>query len=156
MDTRETGYAKRDVRELRIIMDYNYDRNFYIVQDNNGDITSLNFWHGVEEIDYDYAANDADLLKEFNREWFCREETAKLIDVLNKAAEIHLIKKNEDWRENIICNIVDEHVNQIFVECHEKCFTVNGDITPGQTFELERITNELKKLIGQQITQNLK
>jgi hypothetical protein len=154
-DTRQTGHAKRYVQELRIIIDYNYDRNFYIKQDKTGIVTSLNFWHGAEDIDYGYSENCPDLLKEFQREWFAKEDNEEFIDILNKAAEIYLIKKNKDWRKPRINDIVESMIQVMFIKCQEACHCDDGGITPEQTFELDIIKERLKELIGEQITQNL-
>jgi len=52
-------------------------------------------------------------------------------------------------------NLVDECFDDIFVEAHSIANTKSGDITPDQQLRLNKITEDFKKLLNEQVKQNL-
>jgi len=64
-------------------------------------------------------------------------------------------KKLNTEQKRIISEIVEDRIDDIFVELHQEFGTKSGDITPEQVFELERIRIELEDLLTRQINQNL-
>lgn len=65
------------------------------------------------------------------------------------------ISLNKEEIKKYVETLVDKNINDIFNKVHEKFNTESGDITPDQVFELDKITENLVKLIVTQVHQNL-
>lgn len=64
-------------------------------------------------------------------------------------------KRIED--KNVDLNaIIDNQIDEIFVEAHGIVDTVSGDISPTQVMELEDIKVKLYTILSQQLEQNLR
>lgn len=53
-----------------------------------------------------------------------------------------------------ITKIVEEGIDALFCEAHSKANTKSGDITPSQEFRLDKIKEDLIKLMIEQVEQN--
>lgn len=51
--------------------------------------------------------------------------------------------------------LIDDHINDIFVELHQEFGTVSGDISPGQSFELTKLQQKIAKIMSDQVHSNL-
>ena len=60
----------------------------------------------------------------------------------------------EDIYEYTLKSLNDK-IESLFSEIHQKFDTESGDITPNQKFELDDIQNKLARLVSQQVHQNL-
>jgi len=52
-------------------------------------------------------------------------------------------------------NLLNDKIEEIFIDIHQKFNTESGDITPDQQFKLDELIEELSKLITSQVHQNL-
>jgi hypothetical protein len=57
--------------------------------------------------------------------------------------------------EDIIEDELDRAIDDVFVEAHQLAGTKSGDITPHQTWQLDGLKEKLRKLIIEQVKQNL-
>lgn len=51
--------------------------------------------------------------------------------------------------------IVDFEIDNIFIDIHQEFNTSSGDITPEQTMRLDKLKEDLSKLITEQVTANI-
>lgn len=61
---------------------------------------------------------------------------------------------NEDIKKQIN-TLVDECMDYIFVQAHSIAETSSGDITPAQQLEYDAIKERIKKLVIEQVGQNM-
>jgi 6-pyruvoyl-tetrahydropterin synthase len=52
-------------------------------------------------------------------------------------------------------DILEDRINDLFVDVHGEFDTVSGDITPDQQFELNNLQEKIAKIIAKQVHQNL-
>ena len=57
-------------------------------------------------------------------------------------------------QENQVEETVNDYVEGMFVEAHEVIGSKGGDITPNQTARLNKIQEDLRDLIIEQVNQN--
>jgi|GWRWMinimDraft_5_1066013.scaffolds.fasta_scaffold05224_4 hypothetical protein len=145
---------------FKIIKQESYDRYVFVHYDDDKQICGLNFHQGVSDgpLKEWYESNDR-IMKEYRS--LCEERISEPTEkyMINTTLERYwkMIRLEEDGPgvKIVINNIVDQAIEQIFIDCHTKCYTVSGDISPMQTVLLDGIINNLKALIYEQVTQNL-
>jgi hypothetical protein len=68
------------------------------------------------------------------------------------------IKKLSNTEDDILeytKNLLNNKIDELFVDIHQEFNTESGDITPDQQFKLDKLIEELSKLITDQVHQNL-
>jgi len=73
----------------------------------------------------------------------------------NKYVVLKINKMNPEQLKEFIDNQVDAAINMIFNNAHGAAMTISGDITPEQSFKLSAINEQLKKVVLEQVVQNL-
>ena len=120
-------------------------------------LIGINFHMGADNLDMSYSENDQDLF-EIYLDVFTKRETKQKFDkitIVQEAITIYLQKIDEAIRKEIIKEEVNAAISDLFSECHERCLTTSGDITPAQIQTLDEIKSNLRALILEQINQNL-
>lgn len=68
---------------------------------------------------------------------------------------IYRLDKTEKEIYNYALKLIDDKINEIFVDVHQEFNTISGDITPEQTGKLDELQKKLANLITKQVSQNL-
>jgi hypothetical protein len=68
---------------------------------------------------------------------------------------IYRLDKTEEDIYNYALKLIDDKINDILINVHQKFNTVSGDITPEQESKLNELQKKLAKLISKQVCQNL-
>ena len=63
---------------------------------------------------------------------------------------------NIEKLKELVDNLTEAAIDELFVDVHAEAKTISGDITPLQQFELDEISQKLKDLVVAQVEQNLK
>ena len=65
------------------------------------------------------------------------------------------LSHTEDDIYKYTLDLLEDRINDLFVDVHQEFDTESGDITPDQSFELSSLKEKIAKLITQQVHQNL-
>lgn len=65
------------------------------------------------------------------------------------------LSHTEDDIYDYTIKLLDDRINDLFIDIHNEFDTESGDITPGQQFELSDLQERMAKIIAKQVHQNL-
>jgi len=65
------------------------------------------------------------------------------------------VSHTEDDIYKYTLDLLEDRINDLFVDVHGEFDTESGDITPGQQFELNSLQEKMAKIIAEQVHQNL-
>ena len=65
------------------------------------------------------------------------------------------LSHTEDDIYKYTLDLLEDRINDLFVDVHQEFDTESGDITPNQQFELSELQEKIARLISQQVHQNL-
>lgn len=79
----------------------------------------------------------------------------KWVEYIKESLDFEKLSHTEEDVYKYTLELLENEIDNIFVDVHQKFNTSSGDITPDQQSELGKITKSLAKLITYQVCQNI-
>ncbi len=79
-------------------------------------------------------------------------------DISKRVKDINLVNKHETTKNDIYkkaIELIDDKINDIFVELHQDFNTISGDISPDMIFRLKSLQEGIAKIISDQVHSNM-
>ena len=89
------------------------------------------------------------------KKWYQYNESKKKVPKEDESSNISRLDTTEDEIYNYALKLIDDKINDVFIDTHQEFDTESGDITPDQTAMLDNLQKKIAKLIAKQVHQNL-